>query len=85
MSDESRMITGATVGAVLAGVAAYLVFTPQGRRALDNMDATLDGVSAALEQFRGAIRRADSVIHEARGVVEDVRAVLKGEELTVGV
>ena len=78
MSDDSRIITGVTVGAVL-GAAAYLVFTQRGRRALDNMEATLEDVSAALEKFRVALGRADGVVHEVRGAVEDVRAALKRE------
>lgn len=85
MSDESRMITGVTVGAVVGAVAAYLVFTQHGRRALDNLDATLENVSAALEKFRRALRRADGIVHDARGAVEDVRVMLKGQNLAAEV
>lgn len=80
MNEESRVVTGVMVGAVLGAAAAYLIFTPGGRRALDNMDTTLDDVAVGLERFRRALQRADGVVHEARGAVDDVRAILKGQE-----
>lgn len=85
MSEEHRVITGIALGAVLGAVAAYLVFTPHGRRALENVEGTLDDLAGALERFRRALRRADGVVHEARGAVDDVRTMLKGEDLAAGV
>lgn len=79
MSDEHRMITGVALGAVLGAAAAYLIFTPGGRRTFDHMDTALDDVAAGLDRFRRALRRADGVVHEARGAVEDVRAMLKAQ------
>jgi len=81
VTDERPVIIAVAVGAILGAAAAYLLFTPRGRRALDNIDGTLDDASARLEQFRHALRRADGVVHETRGAVDDVRAMLKGAEL----
>ncbi|OFW03432.1 MAG: hypothetical protein A3I61_16670 [Acidobacteria bacterium RIFCSPLOWO2_02_FULL_68_18] len=78
MSDESRVMTGVVAGAVIGAVVAYVIFTSQGRRALDNIDGTMDELATALERFRHALRRADGVVHETRAAVDDVRAILKG-------
>ena len=79
MSEESRVVSGVIVGAVLGAVAAYLIFTPGGRRTFDHMDTALDDVAAGLDRFRRALRRADGVVDEARGAIEDVRAMLKAQ------
>ena len=77
MTSDNRVVAGVAVAAVLGAVAAYLVFTPQGRRTLDNMDAGLADVTSALEKIRRALRRADDVVLETAGVVDEVRTILR--------
>ena len=60
-------------------MAAYLIFTPQGRRTLDNMETALDDLASGLGKVRRALRRADSVVHEAAGAVDEVRAILRSD------
>ena len=85
MSDSNHVVTSAAVGALVGALAAYFVFTAQGRTALARVDPTLDDLSQALQEFRRALRRADGVVQEARGAVDDVRAIVKGDDLSVRV
>lgn len=85
MSDSNHVVTRAAVGALVGALAAYLVFTAQGRTALAQVDPALDDLSQALQEFRRALRRADGVVQEARGAVDDVRAIMKGDDRPVRV
>ncbi|MBI4263914.1 MAG: hypothetical protein HY657_06045 [Acidobacteria bacterium] len=81
MSDSTRILMGVCAGALAGSVVAFALFTPRGRGAVAQLNATLDEASRTLRGFRRALRKAEGVAHETRRAVEDVRTVLAGEPL----
>ena len=85
MNDQARILGSAVVGALVGGLAAYLVFTTRGRNAFAQVNPTLEDLSHQLQEFRLALRRAKGVAHEVRRAAEDVQIVLAGEDLPADV
>ncbi|MBM3668380.1 MAG: YtxH domain-containing protein [Actinobacteria bacterium] len=81
MSDQTRVATAAAIGAVIGGVAAYLLLTSQGRHVRTRVNPTLDDLWELLRECRRAIRKSQQVGREAGGVVQDLRTVIAGAEL----
>ena len=81
MNDQSRMVAGAALGALVGGLAVYFTFTPRGRRMLAGLNPALDDLSAALREVRVALRKAEGAAHEAKSAFTDVRTVLTGDSL----
>jgi hypothetical protein len=81
MNVQARILGSAVVGALVGGVAAYLVFTTRGRDAFAQVNPTLDDLSHQLREFRLALRRARGVAHEVRRAAVDVQTVLAGGDL----
>lgn len=75
------MMAGMAAGALVGGLAAYLVFTADGRRALARVNPTLDDLALLLQELRRALRKANSVAHEARSAMGDVEAMMAGAEV----
>jgi hypothetical protein len=61
MSDESRVLTAAALGALIGGATAYLLFTSQGRHVRTQVNPTLDELSELPRGARRAIRKAQEV------------------------
>jgi len=81
MSDSSRILAGIACGAALGGLVAYLILTPHGRHATQQLNPALEDLSALLRECRRALRHGQHVEREVRGVAEDVQKVIAGEEL----
>ena len=81
MNDQTRMVAGAALGAIVGGLAVYVTFTPRGRRMLTSLNPALDELSDALQELRVALRKAEGVAHDAKGAFDDVRTVLTGDHL----
>ena len=57
MSDHSRAVTAAILGAVGGGVAAYLLFTDRGRALRRELEHAIEGTAAELNSLRGAVQK----------------------------
>jgi len=85
MSDQTRVVTAAAVGALIGGLAAYLVFTSHGRGLRTQVSPALDDLAELLRECRRAIRKAQQVGREASGMAEDIRTVMAGADLPADV
>ena len=65
MSDRSRVVAASIVGAVVGGVAGYLLFTRRGRRMRAELEPALDHVARELMNARGTALAAAGVAVEA--------------------
>jgi gas vesicle protein len=65
VSDNSRALAAALVGAVLGGMAGYLFFTPHGRSLRRQFEPAIDDISRELSQLRGTINKAAGVASES--------------------
>ena len=62
--DNSRAIVASAVGAVIGGVAGYLLFTDQGRALRRQFEPALEDFAHELSSFRTTIRKAAGVANE---------------------
>ena len=64
MNENQRAILATLVGAAIGGIAGYLFFTEQGRRARHAMEPALDNLAHELSQFRTTMQKAADVASE---------------------
>lgn len=64
MSDNTRTLAAAVVGAVLGGLAGYLFFTPRGRELRSQLEPALDDMMVELAQLRRTAVKASDVVGE---------------------
>src|SRR5262245_3584886 len=64
VTEDSRAVAAALVGAVIGGVAGYLLFTEHGRRLRRSIEPALEDIARELNSFRSTITRATSVASE---------------------
>jgi len=78
VSDNTRTIAAAAVGAVLGGLAGYLFFTPRGRGLRSELEPALDDIMAELHQFRRTAVKASEVVSEGWQILNN--AIRAGSE-----
>jgi hypothetical protein len=64
VSGNSRAVAAVVAGAVLGGIAGYLVFTDHGRWLRRQIEPALDDVARELSSFRGTVHRAAAAASE---------------------
>lgn len=78
MSDQARVIGGGLFGAVVGTVAAYLLFTDEGRHKLNQLSPTVDDLSRVLQDMRAALGRLGEFAAEGRRAADEVRTAFRG-------
>jgi hypothetical protein len=72
VNDNSRVVIAAVVaGAVLGGIAGYLLFTDHGRSLRRQIEPALDEVARELNSFRTTVQRAASAAGEGWKLLND--------------
>ena len=71
MTDNSRVVLAAAIGASLGCVAGYLFWTQPGRVLRRRIEFGLDDLARELVQVRGLFANAASVATEGRQILED--------------
>jgi gas vesicle protein len=61
---DNRAVTATVVGAVIGGVAGYLLFTEHGRSLRRQIEPALDDISRELHSFRSTVQKAAGVASE---------------------
>jgi gas vesicle protein len=61
---DNRAVAATLVGAVVGGVAGYLLFTERGRSLRRQLEPALDDFLRELHSFRGTVQRAAGVANE---------------------
>jgi len=62
--DNSRAVVASVVGAVIGGLAGYLLFTEHGRTLRRQIEPALEDLAKELSSFRSTIVKAASVANE---------------------
>ena len=74
MNDRDEVIASTAIGAIVGGLAGYLVLTSQGRSVVAGLNSATDEALSAVQGFRGALRTLAEIISEAMLAMEDARA-----------
>lgn len=62
---KSQVLTASVVGAVIGGLAWYLVFTDEGRALRRRVEPALEDIARELGNFRATVQKAASVLNES--------------------
>ena len=65
MNETSRALTAAAVGAVVGGLAGYVLFTDRGRTLRQQLEPALGDVMHELDQLMGTLTKAAGVASES--------------------
>ncbi|MFN7914512.1 MAG: YtxH domain-containing protein [Vicinamibacterales bacterium] len=71
MDDRQRGMIAAAVGAVLGGVAGYVLFTERGRELRRQLEPALEEFGHELVQLRGTVNRAIGVASQGWHVLDE--------------
>ena len=72
MSDHSRAVTAAILGAVGGAVAAYLLFTDRGRTLRRELESAIDGTAAELNGLRESVQKTAGLAIDGWKLLTDV-------------
>ena len=64
LTDRAQTFAATVVGAVIGGVAGYMLFTEEGRRLRRQVEPALEDIARELSHFRGTVTRAADVAAE---------------------
>jgi gas vesicle protein len=74
VSEQSRMMTGAVIGAVLGAFTGYLFFTERGRALRDRMEPAVDDLKREFGRFQKTIEKLGVMANEGMRVVNEFNA-----------
>lgn len=71
MTERSQALAATAVGAVLGGMAGYMLFTDAGRAWRRQLEPALEDVARELMQLRGTVNRAVGLANEGWRVLNE--------------
>lgn len=74
MSEQSRVMAGAMVGALMGAVGAYLFLTERGRDLREQLEPALDDMKRELSRFQETIEMVGVMAIDGVGVVHEFKA-----------
>lgn len=74
MSEQSRIVLSAVVGAVVGAAAGYLFFTERGRSVRDRMEPALDDLRHEFARFQRTIEKVGVMASEGMRAVQEFNA-----------
>lgn len=80
MNEQTRVLTGAMMGALAGSMMAFFAFTDRGRDALRRAGPALDDLAHTLEELRSIAQKVDGGVQEARLVAATFQAALARNE-----
>ena len=74
MNEQSRMMAGAVVGALVGVAATYLFFTDHGRDLRNRMEPLVDDLRQEFNRFQRTIEKVGDMANEGLRVVNEFQA-----------
>ena len=78
MSEQSRVMAGAVVGALIGAAAAYLFFTDRGRDMRNRIEPMVDDLRHEFARFQRTFEKVGDMANEVMRVVNEFQAA-RGE------
>ena len=82
MTDNSRVMFVTVAGAMLGGLAGYLLCTPQGRSLRRQLEASFEETAQELGKFRTTINKVAAVATEGWRLLDDFSAASRPFDTT---
>ena len=74
MSEQSRVMAGAVVGALVGAAAAYLFFTDRGRDMRNRIEPMVDDLRHEFARFQRTFEKVGDMANEGMRVVNEFQA-----------
>ena len=74
MSEQSRVMAGAIVGALVGAAAGYLFFTDRGKVLRDRMEPLVDDLRQEFTRFQRTFEKVGDMANEGMRVVNEFNA-----------
>ena len=74
MNEQSRVMSGAVVGALVGAAAAYLFFTDRGREMRDRLEPLVDELRHEFTRFQRTVEKVGDMASEGMRVVNEFNA-----------
>jgi hypothetical protein len=71
VNDRQRELVATTVGAIVGGLAGYMLFTSRGRELRRRFEPALEDLAHELVQLRGTVNRAMGVASQGWSVLNE--------------
>ena len=71
MSEQSRIIGFAGIGAVVGAAVGYLFFTERGRHVLERLEPAVEDLRHEFNRFQGTIQKLGDMANEGMRVVNE--------------
>ncbi|HEV8316151.1 MAG TPA: YtxH domain-containing protein [Vicinamibacterales bacterium] len=74
MTDQTRLCAGASVGALVGALVAYLFFTEGGRRMRDRMEPAVDDLMREFHKFRRTLEKVGDMANDGLRAFNEFQA-----------
>ena len=74
MNEQSQVMAGAAIGALLGAVAAYLFLTEGGRGFRERIEPGVDTLRDEFQRFKGTIEKLGDMANEGMRVVNEFQS-----------
>jgi gas vesicle protein len=74
VSEQSRVMASAVVGALVGAAVGYLFFTERGRAMRDRLEPSMDGLRHDFGRFQRTIEKVGEMASEGMRVVQEFNA-----------
>jgi len=74
VNEQSRVVAGAMVGALIGAAAAYLFFTDRGRVVRDRLEPAVDDLRQEFARFQRTVEKVGTMATEGMRVVQEFNA-----------
>lgn len=71
MSEQSRVIYGATIGALVGAAAGYLFFTERGRLLRERIEPAVDELRSEFARFQRSVEKLGGMANEGMRAFND--------------
>ena len=74
MSEQSRVVSGAMIGALVGAAAGYLFFTERGRTVRERIEPAVENLRSELARFQSTLEKLGGMANEGMRAVNEFNA-----------
>lgn len=74
MSEQTRVMSAAVLGAICGAAVGYLFFTDQGKAVRDRLEPAIDDLRREFMKFQGTIEKVGALANDGMRVMDEFKA-----------